>query len=320
MGEVRVAVIGARYADLEIEQRILGPKGAQLVRGDGADRDSILRDAGDAAIILTGSAPSFDRPLLERLTCRGIVRYGVGVDRVDLDAAASTGKWVAFVPDYGTDAVATHTVALILGGARRLPQADLAVKTGRWQWSGLRPMHELSTLTVGIVGFGRIGRRVSEMLVPFGPRLVAHDILSEVGGPGVERVSFERLLEESDIVTLHLPGAADGSPLLARSELDGMKEGSMLVNTARGSLVDQEALLKGLIAGTPAYAALDVFEQEPVEAVFEAVSDRVLLTPHMAWYTEESERDLRTKASLEAVRLLEGKAPLNVVARPRSEP
>jgi D-3-phosphoglycerate dehydrogenase len=289
------------------------------VSGDGATSDDVVMQAAGADVVLAGSSPRFGADVIERLSCRGIVRYGVGVETVDLDAAARAGMWVAYVPDYGTDAVALHAVTLLLAGIRRLLVADGVVKRGGWGVGELRPLHAPEALTVGIVGFGRIGRRVAELLGPFGFSLAAHDAYVDPStvAPGVSTRTLEEILTSSDALTLHLPARHDGRPLLGRSELERLKPGAILVNTARGSLIDQEALIDGLGRGTPALAALDVFEPEPPQRdAFAEVIDRVVLTPHMAWYTEESERNLRIKAANEALRILEGRSPRYIAARP----
>lgn len=309
-----VAVLGTRYADLAVEEAVLGPRGVRIVTGDGTD---VAAQAAGAAVVLAGSKPRFDSGVIERLTCRGIVRYGVGVDRIDLEAAARSGIWVASVPDYGTDAVALHAVTLILASLRLLVPADANVKAGGWSLTDLRPLHAPDALTVGIVGAGRIGRRVAELLAPFRFTRLAHDPYTDAG-LDVRTTSLEELLSASDVVTLHAPALPSDEPLLGRAELSRMKPGAILVNTARGSLVDEHALIEGLARGRPARAALDVFDTEPPEiARFEPVIDKVILTPHMAWYTEESELDLRIKAAHEALRIIEGRAPLHVAARPQ---
>ena len=320
MGEApTVAILGTRYIDFNVEEDILGPHGVVLTSGDGASGDAIVEQASSAGVVLAGSGPRFDAATLARLRCRGIVRYGVGVDTIDLDAAARSGMWVAYVPDYGTDAVALHTVTLVLTCLRRVLEADAVVKGGGWGFSELRPLRTPEALTVGIVGLGRIGRRVADFLSPFGFELIATDAFVEVesAAPGVRSVGFEELLRSADVVTLHAPGSTNGAPLIGHREIEFFKAGSVLVNTARGSLVDASALVAGLEEGRPGFAALDVFEQEPPVERFQAVADRVVLTPHMAWYTQESELDLRTKAAHEALRILQGDTPLNSVAKPR---
>lgn len=313
-----VAILGTRFADYSVEEGILGPHGVRLEGGDGGGPENIAAQAAEAAVVLAGSNARFDARVIKRLSCRGIVRYGVGVESIDLDAAARAGMWVAYVPDYGTDAVAVHTVSLVLAALRRLTNADALVRTRSWEFSNLRPLHAPQSLTVGIVGFGRIGRRVAELLAPFGFTLLVHDPYIDAAalGSDVKSVSLDELLSSSDVVTLHTPGSPKERPLMGRVELARLKEGAVLVNTARGSLVDEAALIEGLARGTPAMAALDVFAVEPPGDRFERVADRVILTPHMAWYTEESELDLRTKAAHEALRILRGETPLHAAARP----
>jgi D-3-phosphoglycerate dehydrogenase len=313
-----VAVLGTRYPDLSIEEAILAPRGVQLVSGAGATPPHVVEQARGAAVILAASGPSFNAWVIDRLSCIGIVRYGAGVESIDLDAASRAGMWVAYVPDYGTDAVASHTVALLLASLRRLPAADRIVKAGEWGIDALRPLDTPGSLTVGIVGAGRIGRRVADLLGPFGFELLVHDAHVNVAAtmPEVKSASLQELLEGSDVVTLHVPGSPDGAPLLGRAELDRLKPQAIIVNCARGSLVDQAALIERLRSGAIAFAALDVYESEPPRRAFAEVADRTLLTPHMAWYTEQSERELRTKAARETLRLLDGHAPLNAAASP----
>ena len=313
-----VAVLGTRYPDLSVEQAILAPRGVRLVSGPGTDPEDIVALARDAAVVLAGGAVRFDAAVIGQLSCTGIVRYGVGVENVDLAAARRAGMWVAYVPDYGTEAVATHTVALILAALRRITLADRTVKAGGWGLEELRPLSLPSSLAVGVVGAGRIGRRVAELLAPFGFDLVMHDAYVDIDSevPGIKSASLDELLEVGDVVTLHVPGSSSDPPLLGAAELDRMKAGAILVNTARGALVDQAALVERLRTGAIAFAALDVFGTEPPGPDFAGVYDRTILTPHMAWYTEETERDLRTKAAGEALRLLDGLPPLNPAAAP----
>jgi D-3-phosphoglycerate dehydrogenase len=310
-----VAILGTRYPDFSIEEAVLSPLGVSIVSAAGADESEILAVAGDASVILAGSLPRFTASVLERLTGRAIVRSGIGVDSVDLDAARRLGYTVAYVPDYGTEAVAQHTLALALAATRRLVEADRIVREGGWGFAGLRPLHLPSAMTAGLVGFGRIGRRVGELFssVGFG-RVLAHDAFAEPDTEWVTAATMSEVLSSSDIVSLHAPGPQDGSPLIGAGELALMKPSSILVNTARGSLVDAAALAASMTDGRPRVAALDVFSPEPPSLdVFSAVIDRMILSPHTAWYTEESQADLRRKSAEEAARILSGLAPINTV-------
>ncbi|MGH9252151.1 MAG: C-terminal binding protein [Acidimicrobiales bacterium] len=305
---VVVAIVGTRYHDLSVEEEVLGPLGVELVTGDGGSAEDILSVAASAAVVLAGSRPRFDDHVLARLDCHGIVRYGIGTDTIDLDAARRHGIAVARVSDYGTEAVAFHAISLVTALLRRLREADRVVRAGEWGVAGLRPLHLPSRLTAGVVGYGRIGRQTATYLRGLGFSLCAYDEYVDVpASDGVEAVSLDELLERSDVVTLHIPGGTDGTPLLDAPRLARMCPGSVLVNTARGSLVDVPALVRALADGRPAAAALDVYPTEPPHVTaFDSVADRVLLTPHMAWYTEESEMDMRRKAAEEAARLLRG--------------
>lgn len=317
----RVAILGTRFQDFAVERAALEPLGVELTWGDGGDRDAIAQVAGDADLILAGSRPRFDAETLAGLRCAGIVRYGVGVDSIDLDAAKRHGKWVVRTSDYGTEPVAYHAVTLAVAATRRLIEADQRVKGGGWGFAPLRPLHVPSAMVAGVVGFGRIGRRVATSLAALGFEVMAHDPHVDVAAYGAEQgiasVELDALLESSDVVSLHLPGRDDDSPLLDGAALGRMKPGAVLVNTARGSLIDQDALVAGLAQGRPGFAALDVFPAEPPDvSAFDGVSDRVTLTPHMAWYTEESELEMRRQAVAEAARLLQGERPLEPVVVP----
>jgi len=315
---MRAAIIGARWPDVELERGILGLSDDEIARDPGATREEILSAASDAEVILAGPRPLFDAATIDGLRCRGIVRYGAGYDNVDVAAARQSGIEVAYVPDYGTEAVALHAVSLALALLRRLPEADRQVRAGGWDLAPLKPLHLPSVLTVGIVGFGRIGRRSAELFAGLGfGRILGYDDRIEVDAPPVEAAPLETVLAESDIVSMHASGARDGTPVIGRKEIDLFRPGSILVNTARGSLIDPEALVSGLRANRPAAAALDVFDPEPADpGRFAEVIDQIIMTPHMAWYTEETERELRTKTAQEAKRVLDGKPVLHPVAAP----
>ena len=313
-----VAVLGTRYRDLGIERAALEPLGVELVVGDGADADAIVDVAAGADVILAASRPRFTADVLERLSCRAIVRYGIGVDSIDLGAAHARGILVARESTYGTEAVSTHALALVLAGTRRLVAADRWVRDGNWGFDHLRPLHLPSASTAGVVGYGRIGQALARMLSAIGFRVLVLDPLVTEVGPGHERVDdLATLLAASDVVSLHAPGAPDGSPLIGAAELALMREGAVLVNTARGSLIDLDALIPALAVGRPGVAALDVFPVEPVDASrFASVADRVVLTPHLSWYSEESERVMRERTVAAAVAVLSGERPAEVVVDP----
>lgn len=314
-----VAILGTRYRDFAIEETVLGPLNATIVSDAGGTPEAIAEIAKSADVVLAGSAPRFDEAVLASLDCIGIVRYGVGTDSIDLDAARRLGIAVARVSDYGTEAVAFHAVAAAAALLRRLPDADRSIRGGRWGFADLRPLHVPSELTAGVIGYGRIGRQVADYLAGLGFSVCAHDEYIDIPvGSGVSSFGLDELLASSDVVFLHAPGNQDGTPMLGRGRLETMRPGSVLINTARGSLVDLDALVDALRAGRPARAALDVFPKEPLDInVFAGVEEQVLLTPHMAWYTEESEADMRQKAANEAARLLRRQPLRDPVVEPQ---
>lgn len=315
----RVAILGARWPDLDVERAVLGLPGDEIASDPGRSSEAIIAAAGDAEVILAGPQPRFDAATLDKLTCRGIVRYGVGYDNVDVAAAAARGIVVAYVPDYGTAAVAIHALSLALAGLRRIPQLDRHVKGGGWGIDAIKPLHLPSALVAGVVGFGRIGRATARHFRDVGfERTLASDDFVTVDEPGIESASLEEVLSAADVVSLHAPGSTDGSALIGSQQIESMRSGSILVNTARGSLIDTAALVAGLRAGRPAIAALDVFDPEPVELEqFADVLDQVIMTPHAAWYTAESEQALRAKTAEEGRRLLDSEAPLHPVPAPK---
>ncbi len=309
-----VAVLDTRYPDLAIEEGVLAPHGVEVFRVDGAGPNSIAR-AARADVIITGSRAGFDANTIDALTVAGIVRAGIGVDNVDLTAASRAGVQVCNVPDYGTEAVAQHALAMALAGNRRLGEADRLVRRGEWGFEGLVPMHLPSVQTAGVVGFGRIGRRVAELFraVGFG-RVVYHDPYVEEAG--YEQLELSELLAACHVVSLHVPGG--DRPLLDGPALAQMRPGSVLVNTARGALIDSAALGDALVAGRPRVACLDVFESEPPDpSQFGPGADRLILSPHQAWYTEESQADLRRKSAEEALRLIRREPPRWPVNQPK---
>ncbi len=221
------------------------------------------------------------------------IRCGVGFDAIDVDAAARHGMRVANVPDYCTDEVADHALALLLAAERRLPHFLSSWRTsGIWDGSGNGlPVHRLADLTLGVVGAGRIGRAVAKRAQAFGMRVLAAD---PVPPPGLEMVPLANLLAQADVVTLHCPHNRQTEHLMNDGTFARMKVGSILVNTSRGPVVDSAALLRGLEREQPLVAALDVLEGEPTPDLSAPLlhHPRVLVTPHVAYYSRAAQRNV----------------------------
>lgn len=257
---------------------------------------------------------------------RIISRLGIGVDMIDVDAASARGIAVANTPTYCVEEVATHTLAMILAQSRGLLNYDSAVRAGEWSAVNARPMAIRPTATtVALIGFGRIGRSVASSLVAIGFRVLVADPFvdeAEVRDSGAELVRLEQALAAADIVSLHAPLTAETRHLLNADTIAQMRTGAVVVNTCRGALIDEEALADAIESGHLGGAAIDVFEIEPLSTASRLrASDRVLLTPHAAWYSPESLEDLPVHAARNVVEFLSGQhvpAVLNPQALQRS--
>jgi D-3-phosphoglycerate dehydrogenase / 2-oxoglutarate reductase len=318
-----VAVVDHRFADLGVERALLAPHGLGVVDSAGLDRDAVLDACAEVDAVLVGARFRMNAAAIARLgRCRVIVRHGVGVENVDVDAAARAGIWVAYVPDYCIDEVADHAIAMLLALSRRLPNLDRDVRAGAWGIPAGLPVRRLSTQTLGVVGFGRIGEAVGRRARALGLRVLAADPVrdaQEVRAAGAEPVTLDALLERSDLVTLHAP-PAHGGPVLSAAAIARMKPGAAVVNVARGGLIDERAMVAALRDGRLAGAALDVAAAEPLRPDDPLLAaPNVLVTPHAAWYSLEAVQELREKAVAEVVRVLSGEPPLNPANSPVSE-
>jgi len=314
-----VAVAGARFEHLDIETTVIEAAGARIRRTPGTSGDELVAGCAGAAAVLAAAHPRFTRAVLGRLTgVRAIVRYGVGVDSIDLAAASDLGIMVCNVPDFGTEEVALHTVALALALTRRIHQASADTRSGVWDLGRLRPMHSPAACVAGVVGLGRIGRATARYLAGLGFRVHGYDPFLPASAlenePIVVRSSPEQLFAEADLLTLHLPATEQTRGLIGRETIAAMKPGVFIVNTSRGELIDEAALADALATGKVAGAGLDVLSTEPPPANHPLLAHpRVIVTPHSAWSTMEAEIRLRRLAAEEVVRVLAGERPRHVV-------
>lgn len=314
----RVLITDCDHGSVERELEILGVHFEVVVAHCRSEDDVIAESAGVEAV-LCQYAPVTARVLDALTDCRVVVRYGVGFDNIDVAAARDRGIWVANVPDYGVEEVADHAVALAYDLLRGVSRLNLTVRDGRWDYRAVRPLHRISGLAIGVVGHGRIGSAFTRRMHALGATVQVADARELPGGElpeGVRQVPLTRLLASSDLVSLHVPAPADGGVLLGPTEFGLMRDGAYLVNTARGALVDEGALLAALNAGRIAGAALDVLQHEPPGDHPLLRHDRVVVTPHSAWYSEQAFRSLKDDAAWEVVRVLSGAAPRSPVNAP----
>jgi D-3-phosphoglycerate dehydrogenase len=321
-----VVICGLDHSNIAEEQDVLARAGVRLaVVTARTETDYLERCAeADALLVQYGDVTRRVFEGLPRL--RVVVRYGVGVDGIDLVAATDQGVPVVNVPDYGTDEVANHAVALLLALARKLARLDRQTRSGGWDVFRVGPVTRLAGQTVGIVGCGRIGSAVARKLGGFDVRLLGSDPHIATFPAGVQPVAFERLVSESDYVTIHCPLTAETRHLFDAESIGWMRSTAALINTARGGIVDTAALVAALQQGLLAGAGLDVLEEEPLDPASPLLRmEQVIVTPHAAWYSEEGRSDLKRRAAEEAVRVLRGERPRHCVnpealGRPRRSP
>ncbi|HVA30673.1 MAG TPA: C-terminal binding protein [Gaiellaceae bacterium] len=242
---------------------------------------------GDVAVVLTMPEHAVGEELMARLPALRVVGTAtVGFDHVDLAAAERRGVAVVSVPDYCTEEVADHTLALLYALLRGVVALDRQVSRGEWNAKGAGPLRTVAGLRVGIVGLGRIGGAVATRLLALGADVWAHDVVP-VARDGVRLVDLDELLAECDAVTLHVPLTGETRGLIGRAQIAAMRPGALLVNTARGAVVDIGAVLEALRRGQIGGAALDVLPQEPPPMA--PLAPNLIVTPHAAYYSEASE-------------------------------
>lgn len=318
---VPVVITDSDHPTLDPERSVLHEAGIGLRREQCLTASDVIARCTGAQVLINQYAPITADVLDALPEVRLVVRYGVGVETVDVDAATRRGVWVANVPDYGAAEVADHTMALALALLRGVTGYDRSVRSGDWDYQVGAPLHRLTTRTFGIVGCGMIGQTVAARAAAFGMRVIGVETAPgrSLEGTAITRVDLDELVATSDIVSLHATLLRGSSPLIDAHVLSMMKPSAMLVNTARGGLIDTAALVAALDAGRIAGAALDVLETEPVDpAMREALArhPRVVLSPHAAWYSEESFVQLKSEVAREAVRVLTGQQPRCPVNRP----
>lgn len=302
----------AKYAfDTNIQRAICEKYGYEYVLLDCADEDEIIEKAHDADAILDVYMKITPRIIDSLTNCKCLVRFGIGYDVIDLEAATKKGIFVCNIPDYCIEEVATHTVALLLAIVRKIPfYNDLIRGQGVWQASAGYKPNRLSTQTVGLFGFGNIARLVARYMSAFGCRILAYDpyLPEEVfQAHHVERVELDELLANSDILSLHTPLFDSTYHTIRKDTIAKMKDGALLVNTSRGPLVCEKDLLEAIDSGKLTAAGLDVAESEPITEAGHPLfaSGRIVVTPHAAFSSVSASRELLEKVALTACQILD---------------
>ena len=314
MAKFKVAMIDYDYESLHIFEEELARHDCDFTAQHSKDIDDAIAFASGADGILVQKLGPVDGRFMDAVAgCRVIGRTGIGIDPIDVAAASERGLIVVNVPAYCEREVSDHAMALALSLIRRVPLYNRAVKDGVWDFNIGRPIPRLEGSTFGLLGFGKIPRLVAPRAQAFGFRVIAHDpyigaeVLAEAG---VESVSFDDVFRQSDVVSVHLPLLAATEGIVGAEQFKLMKPTAYIVNTARGPVIDHDALVAALQAGELAGAGLDVLPEEPPAPDDPLLTlDSVVLTPHAGYFSEESLRDLHTLLARYVGQALNGKRP-----------
>ena len=315
MEHQKVVIIDCDHGSIEEERAVFSRLEGVLDWAQIADEEEIVARCHDADGLLNQYAP-LTRGVLERLPrCKVVSRYGVGVDGIDLSAATELGIIVANVPAYCANEVADHTLALFLSLVRKVNYLDRSIRSGTWDFRIAIPIHRLEGMTYGIGGCGKIGQAVARRVSAFGLRVIGHDpYITEA--EGIELVPFERLLAESDFISIHCSLTESSYHLFGRDQFQAMERKPLVMNLSRGAVVDEAALIEALEREWISGAALDVLEKEPPDMKNPLMKRaNVVLTPHIGFYSEESKSELKRRAAENVSSVLTGMLPDSVVNR-----
>ncbi|MGW9021622.1 C-terminal binding protein [Leucobacter chromiiresistens] len=315
----RVVITDCDHGSVDIERGVAEQYGYELVLAHCGTEEEVIAAARGADAILTQYAPVTEMVLAHLPELIAIGRYGVGVDTVDLDAASARGVAVCNVPDYGTEDVSDHAIAHALGLLRGLPALDKGVRRGSADLAPVRPLHRYSASTFAVYGLGLIGEATARKARALGFRVIGTDPRYAAGAvtpDGTDVVAPDELLAQADLVSLHLPLIAQTRHLIDDAAFARMRPGVKIVNTCRGGVMQTEALVRALDSGIVAAAALDVFEEEPLPLTHPLLRfEQVMLSPHAAWYSEESFAELKRRAMEHILDVCEGRPVAHVVNR-----
>lgn len=306
----KVYVTDYEYASLDEEKEELAKYGIELIAKQCKTEDDVIRECKDADGLLDQYAP-IGRKVIEALpNLKVVARYGVGFNTVDLSAATEHGVCVINVPDYCQDEVSNQAFALMMACMRKITVLNDQVQSGKWDYKVAKPIHRMMGQTLGLLGFGRIPKVLAKKAAAFGLNLVAYDPFlkqEDVKGYNVTLMSLEEVLKTSDIISLHMPLFKETEKIIDAKAFDLMKSTAIIINTSRGPLIDEEALYDAIKYGKIAGAGLDVTSIEPLPADSKLRGlKNVIITPHAAWYSEEAEKELKTKAAHGAGEIISG--------------
>lgn len=318
-----VVITDHTFDDLEATRELLRPLDITISEHQCRTQDEVMRVTKNAVAVLVNYAP-IGRDVIQQMTrCKIIARYGAGYDNIDIREAKARGIYVTNIPGGSTDEVADHTMAVMLSMLRKIPQARELTRRDIWDATRVMPLPRVRGLRLGLVGLGRIARAVAQRASSFGMRVMAFDPCvddSVFQSTQVANVSLEDLLSMANVVSIHAPLNKTTRHLIGRDELRRMKPDAYLINTSRGSVIDEQALIEALENNRIAGAALDVLETEPPSATNHLLSlENTIVTCHCAGYSNEQQRMSQSTAAEQVLAVLEGQRPNSIVNQLRKE-
>ncbi|MFI3327101.1 MAG: C-terminal binding protein [Clostridia bacterium] len=310
---MKICISDCDHANINQETEVFQKNNVEFVLKQCKTEDDLIEQCQDYEVFLNQYVP-FTRKVFENMpNIKHVVRYGVGVNSVDVEAATEYGVQISNVPDYGMNEVADQAVALMMGLVRKTHLINNYTKTQKWDYTKAIPIYRIPGKTVGVFGIGRIGKTFAKRMSGFDVNLIAVDPIYKIGEivNGATIVDFDTLLKTSDVISIHCPLDASTKYIFDIEALKKMKSSAYLINVSRGGIINEDDLLFALENGVIAGAAIDVVENEsmsPGAKLFEL--DNFLITPHIAWYSEEAALELKTKIAQEACRFVKGEAVL----------
>ena len=320
---MKIVITDHRFPDVEQERRAVEVLGGQLIVGQVTGETQLIDLCRDADGVLNGRAKITAKVITAMKHCRIIVRYGIGVDTIDIPAATERGIMVANVPDYCVDEVSDHALTLLLMLSRQAIPSIGVARQNTWSLEELPPLHRLRGQACGLFGAGRIGSLPASTVAPLGMQVLVHDPYlseSQARAIGAELVSFDDLLARSDFISLHAPLNDETRHRFGEGAFAKMKPEAFIINTARGGLVDEGALIKALDSGRIAGAGLDAVESESAVTPTRTAlvnHPKIVVTAHTAWLSVEARATLQARAVAQVVACLEGEKPYGLINRPK---
>ena len=315
MDGLKVVIVDNRFDSYKEEEMVLSELNCNIEVCKSSDEDVIVKYVRDADAVIVNLAP-IGRKLIESMEkCKVISRYGVGYDNVDVDSATKAGIWVANVPDYSIEDVSDHALALLLSCIRKIAFKDREIRKGEWNLHKKQPVHRIRNRVLGLIGYGKIAMALHRKVLGFGlkeilvydPYVSKEKIMKKSG----RKVDLNILLTNSDYISIHVPLSKETEKLIGEKEFSLMKKNTIVINTSRGPIIDEKALIEALRSNKIECAGIDVFEKEPLskDHPFKMI-DNIVITDHAAYYSEESIVELKEKAAKNVIEVLKGNSPI----------